>query len=87
MRIVLRKASQSLLNRSSFFRSQFPREFHFPTRNASSIRVMAARAKEAQFVREDLEDLLKRRFFLSRGFDIYGGVAGLYDLGVHLSHV
>ena len=28
-----------------------------------------------------LEDLLKRRFFIQQSFDIYGGVAGLYDLG------
>jgi glycyl-tRNA synthetase (class II) len=43
---------------------------------------MATRSADTEFVREDLEDLLKRRFFLSRAFDIYGGVAGLYDLGV-----
>lgn len=27
---------------------------------------------------------MKRRFFVSRSFDIYGGVAGLFDLGVYL---
>ena len=43
---------------------------------------MSSRPSNVEFVREDLEDLLKRRFFLSRSFDIYGGVAGLYDLGV-----
>jgi glycyl-tRNA synthetase len=43
---------------------------------------MAARATDIEFSRQDLEDLLKRRFFLARAFDIYGGVAGLYDLGV-----
>ena len=43
---------------------------------------MAVRPTNLAFVREDLEDLLKRRFFISRSFDIYGGVAGLYDLGV-----
>jgi hypothetical protein len=37
---------------------------------------------DTEFNREELEDLLKRRFFISRAFDIYGGVAGLYDLGV-----
>jgi glycyl-tRNA synthetase (class II) len=46
---------------------------------------MAARPANAEFVRDNLEELLRRRFFLSRAFDIYGGVAGLYDLGVHLS--
>ncbi len=27
------------------------------------------------------DDLLKRRFILAPSFDIYGGVAGLYDFG------
>jgi hypothetical protein len=40
---------------------------------------------DVEFVRDDLEDLLKRRFFIARAFDIYGGVAGLYDLGVLFS--
>eukprot|EP01104_Vermistella_antarctica_P020424 TRINITY_DN8727_c0_g1_i1.p1 TRINITY_DN8727_c0_g1~~TRINITY_DN8727_c0_g1_i1.p1 ORF type:complete len:682 (+),score=191.16 TRINITY_DN8727_c0_g1_i1:168-2048(+) len=31
--------------------------------------------------RPDLEDLLKRRFFFTPSFSIYGGVAGLYDYG------
>ena len=51
-------------------------------RHNSSFTTMGTRSAETEFVREDLEDLLKRRFFLSRSFDIYGGVAGLYDLGV-----
>jgi hypothetical protein len=42
-----------------------------------------ARPTEFKLVREDLEELLKRRFFISRAFDLYGGVAGLYDLGVY----
>jgi glycyl-tRNA synthetase (class II) len=46
---------------------------------------MAARpSQDTEFVREDLEELLRRRFFISRSFDIYGGVAGLYDLGVYI---
>jgi hypothetical protein len=48
-------------------------------------RSMAARPANSEFVRDDLEELLRRRFFLSRAFDIYGGVAGLYDLGVRSS--
>jgi len=28
-----------------------------------------------------VEDVLARRFFVRPSFDIYGGVAGLYDLG------
>ena len=52
-------------------------------RHNSSLTTMGTRSTDTEFVREDLEDLLKRRFFLARAFDIYGGVAGLYDLGVH----
>ena len=44
------------------------------------------RPADAEFNREDLDDLLKRRFFVSRAFDIYGGVAGLYDLGVRVHY-
>ncbi|KAK0416528.1 hypothetical protein QR680_012543 [Steinernema hermaphroditum] len=33
------------------------------------------------FQRERLEDLLKRRFFYTQSFEIYGGVTGLYDFG------
>lgn len=53
--------------------------FNFST---TVFREMATPPANAEFNREDLEDLLKRRFFVSRAFDIYGGVAGLYDLGV-----
>jgi len=38
-------------------------------------------AVKKEFSREELDELLKRRFFISRSFDIYGGIAGLYDLG------
>merc|ERR1712180_10195 len=34
-----------------------------------------------KFDRGKLEDLLKRRFFYAPAFEIYGGVAGLYDFG------
>ena len=34
-----------------------------------------------KFDRSGLEDLVKRRFFFGPAFYIYGGVAGLYDLG------
>eukprot|EP00042_Codosiga_hollandica_P041963 m.378960 g.378960 ORF g.378960 m.378960 type:complete len:681 (-) comp56209_c0_seq4:1479-3521(-) len=33
------------------------------------------------FNRASLEDLLARRFFFARSFEIYGGVAGLFDYG------
>jgi glycyl-tRNA synthetase len=56
-----------------------PRNTSFPS---FSFRAMATRPPNLDFSRDDLEDLLKRRFFVNRSFDIYGGVAGLYDLGV-----
>lgn len=37
--------------------------------------------KQEKFDRSKLEDLLKRRFFFVPSFEIYGGVAGLYDYG------
>lgn len=33
------------------------------------------------FNRENLESVLKRRFFYAPAFDLYGGVSGLYDYG------
>jgi glycyl-tRNA synthetase len=35
----------------------------------------------AGFNKRAFEDLMKRRFFYGLAFDIYGGTAGLYDLG------
>jgi glycyl-tRNA synthetase len=32
-------------------------------------------------MRKECEDLLKRKFFFVPSFEIYGGVAGLYDYG------
>lgn len=37
--------------------------------------------KSDTFDRVKMEDLLLRRFFYNRAFEIYGGVAGLYDYG------
>lgn len=34
-----------------------------------------------EFSRENLENVLKRRFFYAPAFEIYGGVSGLYDYG------
>lgn len=34
-----------------------------------------------KYQRKDVEDLLKRKFFVVQAFEIYGGVAGLYDFG------
>src|SRR5579859_6758270 len=77
MRIVLQRSFQSPLIK--FPKFAFRR---FSTSRRFYVRNMSVAPKDVEFVREDLDDLLKRRFFLARGFDIYGGVAGLYDLGV-----
>lgn len=34
-----------------------------------------------KYNRRECEDLLKRKFFYTQAFEIYGGVAGLYDFG------
>ena len=34
-----------------------------------------------KYMRKDVEDLLKRKFFFIQAFEIYGGVAGMYDFG------
>lgn len=34
-----------------------------------------------KYKRKECEDLLKRKFFVVPSFEIYGGVAGFYDLG------
>ncbi|SCU97314.1 LAFA_0G10880g1_1 [Lachancea sp. 'fantastica'] len=40
------------------------------------------KAREAvPFNRENLESVLKRRFFFAPSFELYGGVSGLYDYG------
>lgn len=38
-------------------------------------------SKELEERRKYFEDLIKRRYFFNQGFEIYGGVAGLYDYG------
>ena len=37
------------------------------------------------FERAQLEGLMTKRFFYTQAFEIYGGVAGLYDYGPSLS--
>lgn len=37
--------------------------------------------KELEERRKYFDDLIKRRYFFNQGFEIYGGVAGLYDYG------
>jgi len=34
-----------------------------------------------KYHRRECEDLLKRKFFFTQAFEIYGGVAGMYDFG------
>jgi hypothetical protein len=83
MRIALSRVLRSLLSHkasippSSVFATS---SSHFlPARDLST---MSTRARDFEFNRQELEELLRRRFFISRAFDIYGGVAGLFDLGV-----
>eukprot|EP01147_Barroeca_monosierra_P002210 gene2210-5221_t len=45
------------------------------------LNVEIERTKDKSFNREGFEDLMKRRFFYGPSFEIYGGVAGLYDYG------
>jgi len=94
MRIALPRASAYRFSQQSVHRipSTTPSRISPFLRRAKSektaeLRNMAVRPTNQEFVRDDLEDLMKRRFFISRSFDIYGGVAGLYDLGVSLSHL
>ena len=94
MRIALPRASSYSFSQQSVHRTPFTilsRIFPFfrlaKSETTSKWANMAARPTNQEFVREDLEDLMKRRFFVARSFDIYGGVAGLYDLGVPLSHL
>ena len=42
---------------------------------------MADSKSTVPFSRENLEQVLKRRFFFNPAFEIYGGVSGLYDYG------
>ncbi|GME74452.1 unnamed protein product [Ambrosiozyma monospora] len=42
---------------------------------------MSTSTTTPEFKREQLESVLKRRFFYAPAFEIYGGVAGLYDYG------
>jgi glycyl-tRNA synthetase len=34
-----------------------------------------------KYMRREVEDLLKRKFFIVQAFEIYGGIAGLFDFG------
>lgn len=42
---------------------------------------MSGKPTQVEFSRENLENVLKRRFFFAPAFEIYGGVSGLYDYG------
>lgn len=52
-----------------------------PTSPVSLLQQAAQKKKDSPFNRPAVEDVLARRFFVRPSFDIYGGVAGLYDLG------
>jgi len=42
---------------------------------------MEAVSLATKYQRKQVEDLLKRKFFVVQAFEIYQGVAGLYDFG------
>ena len=44
----------------------------------------AQAALEPQVDRAKFENCMKRRFFYGASFSLYGGVAGLFDLGMNL---
>jgi len=46
-----------------------------------NLQQLAQKKKDNPFDRPAVEDVLARRFFVRPSFDIYGGVAGLFDLG------
>ncbi|EJT96581.1 glycyl-tRNA synthetase [Dacryopinax primogenitus] len=48
---------------------------------ATSVPTTSVKKDAHPFNRETLEGLLAKRFFYTRAFEIYGGVAGLYDYG------
>lgn len=51
-------------------------------KNRSSLLSKLTMSTEStEFKRENLEQVLKRRFFYAPAFEIYGGVSGLYDYG------
>lgn len=90
MQIALCRAIRSQLSTRHFLPFTFavlrqnPPQFTPFLQSAKFSGMTTTRPKNEDFNRDDLETLLKSRFFISRAFDIYGGVAGLYDLGVHL---
>lgn len=72
---------------SNLFKSQFSRRFYAQfTKKSVKVKQMSIeeikQARSAvEFSRENLESVLKRRFFYAPAFELYGGVSGLYDYG------
>ncbi|RLV96317.1 Glycine--tRNA ligase 1 mitochondrial [Spathaspora sp. JA1] len=60
--------------------TRFNRTFVSPIVKNLSVR-MTSTAAASSFSREKLEQALKRRFFYAPAFEIYGGIAGLFDFG------
>ncbi|GMM36202.1 glycine--tRNA ligase [Saccharomycopsis crataegensis] len=52
----------------------------FKPKNPNSPIIMSTHST-VPFSREQLESVLKRRFFFAPSFELYGGVSGLYDYG------
>jgi len=45
------------------------------------VEALEVTTKKAKFDRGAFEEVMRRRFFFNQGFEIYNGVAGLYDYG------
>ncbi|GMG18942.1 unnamed protein product [Ambrosiozyma monospora] len=85
----------TLLNNRFNFNRQLQFQFTRPTNlkkvilkqqqlrgiKSTNIQKMSTSTTTPEFKREQLESVLKRRFFYAPAFEIYGGVAGLYDYG------
>jgi len=60
-----------------------PRSFHIniTRKKRPKIRKMVEEQKGEKYNRKGLEELMKRRYIVSPSFQLYGGIAGLYDYG------
>lgn len=53
----------------------------FVYKSSKDLPIIMLSKSSAPFSRDQLESVLKRRFFFAPAFEIYGGVSGLYDYG------
>ncbi len=64
-----------------YFSQRFKSQTHKISVQRNSNIGLSVDKMATKFNREQLESLLKHRFFFAPAFDIYGGVSGLYDYG------